>query len=96
MRNIAEFSVIYDRASDVLYITTPCVDAEQGVEDEFGLVWRYDWNGRLLGCTIVDFSEHWYPERRHQLADLIAKNLELPLGQTENILANVIDTEKNA
>jgi uncharacterized protein YuzE len=96
MRNIVEFRIIYDRDSDVLYITTPYRAAERGIEDETGLVWRYDGRGQLLGCTILDFAGHWYPERGSQLATRLAKSLELPLVQVENVLAHAVDTENNA
>jgi hypothetical protein len=84
-----EFKVIYDRSSDVLYITTPHHPAYRGIEDEFGLIWRFDRDGRTLGCTVMDFADYWYPARRLNLVSEIAKNLDVPSGQVEGALANV-------
>jgi hypothetical protein len=88
MKNIMEFRVIYDSDADVLYITTPHQPADRGIEDEFGLVWRYNIDGRALGCTVTDFAEFWYPARRGRLAGEIAKHLEIPPGQVERVLAH--------
>jgi uncharacterized protein YuzE len=84
MANIKSFRVIYDRDSDVLYITTPDRESVRGLEEE-GVVWRYDANGHALGCTVMDFLHYWYP-RRNRLAREIAKNLDLSTPQAERIL----------
>lgn len=88
MTNIKEFRVIYDKDSDVLYIRAPSQPAEHGVEDEFGLVWRYSSDWRPLGCIIHDFMEYWYPRRKERLAATISSHLELPETQIEKILAH--------
>jgi uncharacterized protein YuzE len=90
MKNIMEFKVIYDKNADVLYITTLHAAAERGIEDEKGLVWRYDRHGHALGCTIMDFAEYWYPERRRQLACELSRNLEIPATQIERVLDHAI------
>ena len=86
MRNIREFKIAYDKDADVLYITTPHQPAHRGVEDESGLVWRYGVEGRPLGCTVMDFSEYWYPTRKRLLARELARNLEIPSAQIERVL----------
>jgi uncharacterized protein YuzE len=57
--NMDSFTVTYDRNSDVLYISTPGAPAHRGIEDNYGMVWRYDRNGELVGVTIIDFCDQW-------------------------------------
>jgi uncharacterized protein YuzE len=96
MRNIVEFNVAYDRDADVLYITTPIQPAARGIEDENGLVWRYDSKGNPLGCTIIDFSEYWLPSRAHRLANILAEHLEIPVAQIETVISHISESEHKA
>lgn len=95
MRNIREFRIIYDKKSDVLYITISHQPAHRGFEDESGLVWRYDGEGRALGCTVLDFTEYWYPARGNLLAREIARHLEIPSGQVERALGHAASENEN-
>ena len=88
MTNLKEFRVLYNKDSDVLYIRAPSQPAEHGLEDEFGIVWRYSSDGRPLGCIVQDFAEYWYPRRAAHLAATISRHLELPENQVEKILAH--------
>jgi hypothetical protein len=86
MRNIKEFRVAYDRDSDVLYIHASRQPGESGVEDEFGVIWQYSFDGEPIGCIVQDFSEYWYPQRRGRLTTSISEHFELPENQVEKIL----------
>lgn len=68
----------YDRASDVLYITTrPGVPALSS-HGPFGLVLRFDVDTREpIGVTVVDFSEFWR-DRLDRLVDEISAHLHTP------------------
>jgi uncharacterized protein YuzE len=88
--NMDSFNVRYDRASDVLYISTPNAPASRGIEDAYGLVWRYDRDGVLIGVTIVDFYEHWW-SHRSQLAHEVSKRFGIPERQAEVVFNHVID-----
>jgi uncharacterized protein YuzE len=57
MSRIGPFNVTYDHESDVLYVSTRREGAIHGMEDEFGVLWRYDKAGTLIGVTIVDFRD---------------------------------------
>jgi uncharacterized protein YuzE len=60
MSNLRPFNVVYDRESDVLYISTRREPAARGIEDKNGIVWRYDRQGELIGATVLDFHDHWF------------------------------------
>lgn len=63
MSTINSFNVTYDRDGDVLYISKRKAPASRGIEDQFGIVWRYDGDGELIGATIVDFHGRWYKDK---------------------------------
>jgi uncharacterized protein YuzE len=94
MTNMASFNVTYDRNSDVLYISTPDVPAYRGIEDDYGMVWRYDRNGTLIGVTIIDFYEHWVSER-NQIAHEFSKRSGIPERQAEVVFDHVIENLRN-
>jgi uncharacterized protein YuzE len=64
----SELKVTYDRASDVLYLTTrPGVPARSR-HGRMGLVLRYDVEtDEPIGVTVVDFAEFW----RHRIDELV-------------------------
>jgi hypothetical protein len=60
----------YDRASDVLYISTLRYGPAYGEEDAPGLIWEYrDDDGTLVGVTVTDYSTYW----RQRSAELLAQ-----------------------
>ena len=77
MKNVSEFRVLYDRDSDVLYISRRDVAAARGVEDVAGIVWRYDSEGELIGATIVDYYDYW-GSRSGELTRAIANRFAIP------------------
>lgn len=68
------FTVSYDGRADVLYITRKSASGVRGTEDRFGIVWRYDQGGELIGATIMDFNERWFANQE-ELAEALAGRL---------------------
>jgi uncharacterized protein YuzE len=87
---MASFNVTYDQDSDVLYISARRAPAYHGVEDNQGIVWRYDRDGELIGCTIVDFYDRWHLQRPI-LALKLSEGFNIPEPQAETVLNHVID-----
>jgi uncharacterized protein YuzE len=90
MKNVSEFRVLYDRDSDVLYISTTSAPASRGIEDSQGIVWRYDSEGNLIGATVIDYYDHW-SKRRVELTRAIAKRFDIPEGAAERVLEHARD-----
>ena len=84
------FNVTYDRRTDVLYISTVREASTKGIEDKYGIVWRYGQNGILIGATVVDFRELW-AERPENLADSIAEHFHIPAVQALNIVEHALE-----
>jgi uncharacterized protein YuzE len=85
MADIHSFRVTYDRNSDVLYIATEQRPAARGVEDRYGIVWRYDRDGELIGATIVDYHDIWF-SRRSELAGELSKKFHISPSQARVVL----------
>lgn len=90
MKNVNEFRVLYDRDSDVLYISTRDMAASRGIEDAQGILWRYDGEGNLIGATVVDYLDHWMM-KRPELTKAIASKFEIPQGAAERVLEHAKD-----
>jgi len=90
MTDIASFSVAYDRRADVLYIAEAVRPAARGVEDKFGIVWRYDSNGQLIGATIMDFIESW-SDNPSALAEKIAERFKIPVAHAGVIVKRALE-----
>ena len=90
MSNVSSFQVLYDRDSDVLYISTRQVPAARGVEEPSGVVWRYDRDGELIGVTVVDFHDHWFT-RRGVLAKEMARRFDIPTPQVCVVLEHAME-----
>jgi uncharacterized protein YuzE len=84
------FNVTYDRDSDVLYISSRREAAARGIEDPIGIVWRYDRDGELIGCTIIDYSKLWYT-KRSELSGRLSDGFHIPVGQINAILSHAMD-----
>jgi uncharacterized protein YuzE len=76
------FKVTYDADADVLYVTKRRDVAARGVEDENGIVWRYDQSGDVLSATVLDFMELWC-SRSHELALELSRGLHIPGREAE-------------
>ena len=85
MSKVSSFNVTYDRDSDVLYISTRREAAARGVEDSYGIVWRYDREGELIGATVVDFYDNWF-NKQSQLADELSRRFHIPTPQAKVVL----------
>lgn len=67
-----KLDVSYDDSADVLYITSGKIVPTKNMEDEEGLVLRYDIKThRPVGATIVDFKGYWL--KRKDLAQRLAE-----------------------
>ena len=79
-------SVRYDRASDVLYISTRPNRAAVSEEGLPGVMWRYDASdGGIVGVTIMDFDHYW-SSRISELTVDVAAHLSLPQAKARDIL----------
>ena len=74
----AEIKVTYDRASDVLYLTTRPGAPARSRHGRMGLVLRYAMEtDEPIGVTVVDFA-HFWRHRIDELVDVIAEHLHTP------------------
>jgi hypothetical protein len=89
--DMTSFNVTYDRDSDVLYISTRKSPAARGVEDRYGIVWRYDGQGDLIGATVVDFYGSWHT-KRPELAYEIARNFQIPEKQARVVVDHAFNS----
>jgi uncharacterized protein YuzE len=90
MIDLPSFTVSYDRGSDVLYITSRKAAAHHGIEDQQGVVWRYDSSGELIGIIVVDFYDRWYLHRP-ELARKISEGFHIPEPQAKTVIDHAID-----
>jgi len=86
---IKSLNAMYDRDSDVLYVSSRSAAAARGVEAPDGIVWRYDHEGDLIGVTIVNFNDHWSDKRPELVREMSAK-FDIPSGQTEQALDHAL------
>ncbi len=88
MSRIKEFRVVYDSKADVLYISTRSERSTKGIEDRYGVVWRYIGDGELVGATVVDFKDYW-GDKHQLLARELSQKFEIPQQQAETVLDHV-------
>jgi hypothetical protein len=88
------FNVVYDRGSDVLYISRRRDSAARGIEDKYGIVWRYDVRGNLIGATVVDFHDRWL-DQQTLLADELSRRFEIPSPQAQVVLNHALDSRED-
>jgi len=66
MANKKHIKGAYDDFADVLYLTSGIIARTKNMEEEAGLVLRYDAKTlKPVGATIVDYKEYWLPKRQH-------------------------------
>ncbi len=90
MSNISSFNVTYDRDGDVLYISKRKAPASRGIEDNAGIVWRYDSEGELIGATVVDFYERWFKDK-DALAARLSREFHITPPQARVVLDHALD-----
>lgn len=90
MSNINSFNVTYDPDGDVLYISKRKAPAARGVEDKFGIVWRYDSGGELIGATIVDFYDRWFRDK-DALAVRLSREFHITPPQARVVLDHALE-----
>jgi hypothetical protein len=93
MNRIDPFSASYDAESDVLYISRNHEVAVRGVEDESGVVWRYDEHGVLIGATVMDFREAWL-DRLAALSDEISSRFDAPAREIAAAIDDAVDDRR--
>jgi uncharacterized protein YuzE len=94
MSKIESFNVTYDSGSDVLYISCRRDVAARGVEDKYGIVWRYDQTGALIGATIMDFVDFW-GSQQSLLADQISSHFHIPPPQAAVVIEHAMGHRSN-
>ena len=78
--------VVYDRGSDVLYITIR--PGEHGIAREGlpGVMWRYGpENGKIVGVTILDFAHYW-ATHLDELTDDLGCRLNIRQDRAKSLL----------
>jgi uncharacterized protein YuzE len=90
MSKILSFNVTYDAGADVLYITRRRDVAVRGIEDENGIVWRYDLVGEVLSATVMDFREIW-ETKQHELAGELSRGFHIPDNQAEVVISYALN-----
>ncbi|MBV8473538.1 MAG: hypothetical protein JO107_16955 [Hyphomicrobiales bacterium] len=83
----------YDSGSDVLYLTKRREAAVRGVEDKYGIVWRYSERGDVISATVLDFLELW-GDNQPSLAHEISLKFDIPAQQAQTVLQSAIDARK--
>jgi hypothetical protein len=89
MSKVGSLNVVYDRGSDVLYISTRREAAVRGVEDKNGIVWRYDRQGELIGATVLDFHNRGF-DQTPRLAGELSRNFRIPEPQAMVVVEDAI------
>lgn len=89
MTKVSAFNVIYDGSADVLYLTRRAEAAATGKQDKYGVVWRYDRDGTLIGATIMDFYESWADDLA-LLAERLSKRFAIPEPQAQVVLSHAL------
>lgn len=69
----------YDRLADTFYITLSKEKVRRSVEDDDGLVWRYDERGAAVGVTVQAYHRLW-AGRLNVLAQRIAQPLSVEVS----------------
>lgn len=90
MTKINSFNVVCDKGSDVLYIIKTDAPAARGKEDSYGVVWRYDGDGNLLGATVMDAYDRWHDDRK-TLATRISDQFHIPTQQADVVLDHAFE-----
>lgn len=90
MSRISSFQVSYDKIADVLYISKRIEPASRGLEDEFGIVWRYGRDGELISATVMDFHDLW-SGKKSELADALSGNFHISHPQAEVVVEHAFD-----
>lgn len=73
---------------DVLYLTVQSKLAVKGLEDCFGILWRFDEDNRLIGLRMPNFIARW-PERQPVLLDLLTRKM----GKGAALVFRIISAE---
>ena len=88
------FRADYDESGDVLYIIKGDARRARNIEEEAGLILRFDRETRdPVGVTIIDFKHYWLPRRKHLLQRL-ANWFNVSRDEADRILKS--GYEKNA
>ncbi len=88
---MARLFVSYDSAADVLYVRMGSLAHTKNMEEEAGLVLRYDVvTHHPVGATILDYREYWIPKRR-ALAVRLADTFHIPIGEAERAMDTAVD-----
>jgi uncharacterized protein YuzE len=90
MSNASSFNVLYDRDSDVLYISKRSEAAGKGIESPHGVVWRYNINGELIGVTVIDYHDRWNTKQT-ELISAIADRFNIPQSAARRVLDHAKD-----
>ena len=81
--------IVYDRCSDVLYLSTRTKSYAYSSEERPGVVWRYDMkDNSVIGVTIIDYSSYWCP-RISDLIREISSRLSMPESHIKDELSKV-------
>lgn len=93
MSKILSFNLTYDPGADVLYITKRKETAVKGIEDEYGIVWRYSEEGDIISATILDFRELW-EHNQLRLANELSRGFGIPNRQAETVIQYALESQE--
>jgi uncharacterized protein YuzE len=93
MGKAGSFDVHYDADSDVLYVRNGRGAAARGMEDENGIVWRYDGEGTIVGATVVDLRRRWLG-REHILTDELSRRLRIPATKAKAAVERALEADR--
>ena len=80
MPEATAISTDYDRDGDVLYVTCRDEAADHAEQDDFGMLWRYDARGEVVGVTIMDAGVVWR-DHKSVVEGAVARRLRIPPGE---------------
>lgn len=94
MPNRPHIGASYDRAADVLYLYLNDDAYTRNMEEEAGLILRYDENTDApMAVTVVDYKEYWL-SKQDRLAIRLADFFGVRVVEAKRVLRKA--TEKNA
>jgi uncharacterized protein DUF2283 len=83
-------SASYDPTGDVLYVLVGNADNVRNIEDQEGLVLRYDAKTNApVGVTVIDYKEFWSMNRRN-LTSKLSEFLHIERKETERAITKAL------
>ncbi|RFC35344.1 MAG: hypothetical protein DID92_2727744196 [Candidatus Nitrotoga sp. SPKER] len=86
MRPNLHIKMSYDDLTDVMHLSYAHGIPTKSLEDEAGLVLRYDYKThKFVGVTIFDYKNYWYSRHRH-LVRRLSNYFNISPDEVESII----------